>query len=504
MTSQTTQPSQSSPSSGEFSHSGSFEGAESFGNLRLGKFEAMYEELFAEVIEDGVITKDERQQLDKMADNLGLDRSRLSRLELALQAAYEARHKITVRSLVPSMPPMSIVPLEPSTDARTNALERRIQTLEQRILELETELEDARSHVNVEVDLSDIHEPTTATSEEDPVELARQLRHDPRDVESLHAFFRLLGKGQDRDRQYCISSILVYLNAATDAERTVFEAHKPNGLVRPTAALTPDAWRKLLFHPEEEAVVGDIFSVVAGAVLLGRLSSLRRDKMLPKLDEAARQDPAVSTIQAVRCFNWAGAILGLKPSPLYLAPEEPVLSVLVPAMPPATKLGQRALSGRSAAELAFLAGRHLAYFREEHFLRALLPDVKTLEEVFLAALSIGNPGLPLASNVKQLVIPIAKAIEPILEPSQVDRLRGHFLRFVEEGGRTNLQRWSASVEKTCARAGLLLAGDLRAAHSVLSLTDEGHLDERMDDLLSFVASERYTKLRKQLGIALAS
>ncbi|MFO0662706.1 MAG: hypothetical protein U0174_02085 [Polyangiaceae bacterium] len=487
-----------------FDHSGSFEGAESFGNLRLGKFESMYEELFAEVIEDGVITSDERKQLDKMADNLGLDRSRLARLEMALQAAYEARHKITVRSLVPSMAPMSITPLEPSTDARTNALERRIATLEARIKELETELEDARSHVNVEVDLSDISEPTRAGSEDDPVELARQLRHDPRDAESLHAFFRVLGKSNDKERQYCIASILVFLNQATEAERAVFEAHKPDGLVKPTAALTPDAWRKLLFHPEEEPVVGDIFSVVAGAVLLGRLSALRREKALPKLDEGKRQDPAVSTIQAVRCFSWAGAILGLKPSPLYLAPEDPGLSVVVPAMPPATKLGQSALSGRSAAELAFLAGRHLAYFREEHFLRALLPDVKTLEEVFLAALSIGNPGLPLASNVKQLVIPIAKAIEPILEPSQIDRLRGHFLRFVEEGGRTNLQRWSSSVEKTCARAGLLLSGDLKAAHTILSISEEGHVEERMDDLLSFVASERYNKLRKQLGIAIAS
>lgn len=493
----------------EFDHAGTFEGAESFGNLRLGKFEAMYEELFAEVIEDGIITTDERKQLDKMADNLGLDRSRLSRLEGALQAAFEARHKITVRTTAPSMAPMSVVPLEPSTDVRTNALERRILALEARIRELEVELEDARSHVNVEVDLSDIQQApaagaVAAGNEDDPVELARQLRHDPRDVESLHAFYRVLAKGHDRERQYCVASILVYLNAATDAERALFDAHKPDGLVRPTAALTPDAWRKLLFHPEEEPVVGDIFSVVAGAVLLGRLSSLRREKALPKLDESAKQDPAVSTIQAVRCFSWAGAILGLKPSPLYLAPEDPGLSTLVPAMPPATKLGQRALSGRSASELAFLAGRHLAYFREEHFLRALLPDVKTLEEVFLAALSIGNPGLPLASNVKQLVVPIAKAIEPILEPSHIDRLRGHFLRFVEEGGRTNLQRWSSSVEKTCARAGLLLAGDLRAAHNVLAISDEGHVDERMDDLLSFVASERYSKLRKQLGIAVAS
>ena len=63
-----------------FEHQAGFEAGEVSGNVRLGKLEAMYEELFAEVIEDGVITADERKQLDKMADSLGLDRMRLRRL----------------------------------------------------------------------------------------------------------------------------------------------------------------------------------------------------------------------------------------------------------------------------------------------------------------------------------------------------------------------------------------------------------------------------------------
>jgi hypothetical protein len=134
----------------------------------------------------------------------------------------------------------------------------------------------------------------------------------------------------------------------------------------------------------------------------------------------------------------------------------------------------------------------------------LVPSARDLEDIFLAALSIGNPGLPLSAQVKQLVVPIANAIEPILESQSVDRLRGHFLRFVEEGGRTNLQRWTLSVDRTCARAGLLLANDLRAAHTVLSLEDPAHLGEKIDDLMSFVVSDRYAKLRKQIGIAIAN
>ena len=136
-------------------------------------------------------------------------------------------------------------------------------------------------------------------------------------------------------------------------------------------------------------------------------------------------------------------------------------------------------------------------------MKLLVPDARGLEEIFLAALSIGNPGLPLSAHVKELVVPIAKAIEPILESPQVDQLRGQFLRFVEEGGRVNLARWGTSVDKTCARTGLLLSGDLKAAENVFALEtkDKAAVDEKMNDLMSFLLSERATKLRKQLGIS---
>src|SRR5262249_39925475 len=123
---------------------------------------------------------------------------------------------------------------------------------------------------------------------------------------------------------------------------------------------------------------------------------------------------------------------------------------------------------------------------------------------FLAALVLGKPDLPLAGGVKDRVTPLAKAIEPILEPAQIDRLRGCFLRFVEEGGRTNLSRWAAASDKTAARRGLLLANNLPAAENVLKLERGDEARVTMDELLGFVASERYTNLRQHLGVAVQS
>lgn len=506
-----------------FQHQASFEAGEVAGNLRHGKLEAMYEELFADVIEDGIITQEERNQLDKMADNLGLDRARLRKLEAALQAAYESRNRIVIKDLSfnDEPPPATIMPLQPATDQRTLALERRIKVLEDRIKELESELEEARANVAVEVDLSDVEPPTSQRGpvpDDDPAELARRVRHDPRDVDTLHALFRAYKKQGDLDRTWCVTQVLNYLDQLDGEEKEIYVRHRETALIRPTAAVTQDAWKRLLFHPEEEALIGEIFSVVVSAVLLGRISAMRRDKQLIKLNPENKQDPATTTVQAVRCFSWAAAILGMQSPALFTDVDFEGFVEMVPGVPPASRIGAKSLSGRSSAELAFLAGRHLANYREEHFVKMLVPSARGLEDIFLAALSIGNPGLPLNANVKQIVVPIAKAIEPILEPQAVDRLRGAFLRFVEEGGRANLQRWATSSDRTLARAGLLLSNDLKAAHNIFAPEDnttEGraggsaagngpsaHQEAQMDDLMSFVVSDRYAKLRKQIGIAI--
>lgn len=490
-----------------FEHGSEFEAGEVSGNVRLGKFESYYEALFAEVIEDGIITQQERARLDKAADTLGLDRARLRKLEDALQAAYEARNKVRIQeiegwTLEPDQQRESLVPLEPATDQRTLALERRIKTLELHIQQLEYELAEARAHVPVEIDLSDFHEERKPLPDEDPAEVQRRLMHDPRDVESLRALVRHSAKKGDLDRQWCATHVLTFLGQANEEEAAFFRTHGTNGLIRPTAALTRDGWRRLLFHPEQEVLPGDILAIIAPAVLLGRVSAMRRDKLLPKLDETQRHEPAKSTLQGIRSFAWAASILGMKPPSLYAYPSLQTTAEMIPGLPPVSRLGKLALSGRSAPELAFLAGRHLACYREELFVRTLLPSIADLEDVLLAALSIGNPGLPLSVQIKKRVEPIAKAIEPILEPAAVDTLRGYFLRFVEEGGRTNLQRWANAVDRTAARTGLLVSNDLHAAHEMLAIESPAFAEEWMDDLLSFVVSDRYAKIRKQIGIAI--
>lgn len=477
-----------------------FEQGELSGNVRLGRFEAHYEELFAEALEDGVITSDERARLEKAANAFGLDRDRVLALERALTAAWEGRHRIAIQELpavgtsVEEAAP-SLRPLETENDPQVKALRRRIAELESQVALLNAELEEARSHITVEVDYSDLAKSDVPKDSADDIH--RQLRHDPRDADTLHALFR--ASQDDVDRAVRVAQVLVFLGVATDAERALYEANEPGAMLRPTASLSAEAWRRNLFHPDEEVLTGDIFAVVTSPILLGRVTALRHQNALPKLDPSRLQDVKTSTITAVRSFGWAASILGMSLPPIHADPQFTGTCEMVPNIPPVIRLGKSALSGRSPSELAFIAGRMLASMREEHFVKLLFPNIPDLEDIFLAALSIGQPQLPLAGAVRQRAEPIAKAIAPLLEPVHIDRLRGHFIRFVEEGGRTNLNRWAQAAELTANRAGILLSNDLGAAVKILE--SESDRDLKVDDLIVFITGERCSRLRKQLGVA---
>ncbi|MEB2311915.1 MAG: hypothetical protein OZ921_19095 [Sorangiineae bacterium] len=485
----------------EFEHGSGFTPGEVAGGLGFGPLEIQYEELFAEALEDGVITADERSRLEKAADNLGLDRQRLLRLEQAMVAAYQTRHRVQIVEHYEE-PAASLAPLrvEAAGDAGKALLLKRVEQLEQRVRDLEEELRRAQAAVNVEVDLSGL-DAAAEDASEDASDWWRRIRRDPLKVEGYRALYRIHGARGDRDAEWCAAQALVALGEAKPEERAVFEKHRARGLIAPRGGVSQAAWYDCLFHPEEEPLTGQILGVIAPAVLLGRVTALRRDGSLRQPDPASRQDPATATVTAVRALGWGAAILGLALPPIYLEKEREVAYEHLPAIPPVTVIGKRALTGRTQLEHAFLVGRHLSYYRQEHYVKTLFNAVPDLEDLFLAALTLGNPGLPIAEDMKRRVTPIAKAFEPVLEPAQIDALRGHFLRFVEEGGRTNLQRWSLAVEKTACRAGMLLSNDLGTALSLLE-HEEGARGELGKELLAFTVSDRYLQLRRQLGISL--
>jgi predicted small lipoprotein YifL len=385
-----------------------------------------------------------------------------------------------------------------SVTPNTQALLARVQELEALVRDLEDELRRAQSSINVEIDLGDLEASEPATSSD--VENAwRKVRRDPANPEALRELAETLKSTGQTDRRLFVTQALCALGEASPEEQKWVEEQRDIALPRPNAGLSHSAWSDQLLHPDQEVTTGNIFGVIAPAVLLGKVAALGRDGALYKPTADQRQDPEQTTVTAVRALAWAAAILGVGIPVVIVDPKCAGSYVHTAALPPMTLVAHSALSGRAQRELAFMAGRHLTMYRVEHYVRTLFPSVADLEDLFLAAVTLGNPTVPLSVDVKHRVGPIAAALEPLLQPAQIDALRGHLLRFVEEGGRTNLQRWGAAVDKTACRAGLLLCGDLNTAAEVLK-KEEGPNGELFRDLIAFATSEAHAKLRAQLGI----
>ncbi len=528
-----------------------FEPAAAPSSVESSDAETKYAELVAEVIWDGVITAEERKQLVTAAELYGLNRARAEQIEQALTAAYEARHSLQVldrsdeagEAAPPSEP---IEPLAPSGDPRLEALQRRIAAVERRNDELtqkNAKLREASRQLEAQVaelqqalesqaaPSSTDESPAEASAEQpaadaaakppsinrlvpasggqevipparptrgDPAEIHRLLRADPRDIGLLRALFNSLERVDDLDRRWCIAHTLVYLGEANDQEHAAHAKYVSEDIVHPARAVNKDEWIELLTHPDQDRLTGEILAEVAPAVVLGQLAALRNRARAEVAD--GEIDPHKSELEAVRCFAWASAFLGLAVPRLTVAPDYPGMAELVLSPKPSTRLGRQAFMGHAGKELAFMAGRHLCWYRREHILGRLVGNLRQLEDLFLAALMLGNPGLPMTEDIKQRVEPIAHSIGPLLEPAAVERLRHCFTRFVEQGGRTVLATWLQGVDRTAACTGLLLANDLRAAEAILKLEDPNRATERMDELIVFFTAGRCSLLRKRIGI----
>lgn len=447
------------------------------GSVRLGDFEAMYEKLFAESIETGEITHEERERLNLAAAALGLEAARVARLESALIAACEARADVT---LVDPEDPSSLADRAPPSEAAPPPDDEEPRETEPRL---------------VAATPYDDDEAPTLARPSTPKKSGEGAAYP-----ELHGRFHAAARKGDLDAQFCTAAVLVQRKAATIQQHELYAKHRPDGPVRPSRPLTSDAWTTHLLHPEEDRITGEILAVIASAALIGRVTAMRRDGTLPKLEPEKLQDVATSTVSAVRALAWSAATLGMRAPPTYLAPELDTGFEIVTAVPPSSRVGARMLSGQSSKQLAFYCARHLTWYREEHFVCTLVPSVPYLEDIFLAALSLGAPNIEIPRDVAPRAKVIAEAMKPCLEKAQLERLRRLVARFLARGGVANLKKWARAADWTGCRAGLLLCGDLATASEIVALEPRGA--DRVRQLEDFWTSDQATTLRRQIGVAI--
>ena len=144
-------------------------------------------------------------------------------------------------------------------------------------------------------------------------------------------------------------------------------------------------------------------------------------------------------------------------------------------------------------------------YRGEHIIKTLFPTVTELTVLLFGSVRLVAQ-LPAPPEYAVQVQATTNVLGQYIEPIQREALKVAVGEFMKAGARANIKRWAQAVETTAARAGLLLAGDLTVAKTVLVGEQQipGDLtpQDRLKELMLYSASEDYGRLRKLLGIAI--
>ncbi len=324
------------------------------------------------------------------------------------------------------------------------------------------------------------------------------LAADPNRLESYRALYKLYFDARAYDKAWCIARTLTHFQKADEEQQKFYQQYKQDREIQPKTRLSNENWVKDLMHSDQDIYISKIMEVIAPAV---RASLALTDKKL-NLHKRKPEDLANPSLALARQFKLAQDVLSVSiPVRLFIQKElSGALRDESRSNPPAIITGYTLLSGYRPVDLAFVCGRHLTYYRGEHFIRTMYNSHTELRTLLLAAMRVVGMGGGDAS-----VESTAKQLAKHMDQAHLDVLKQVVRKFVDAGGKADIKRWMQATEITALRAGLLLCDDVdTAVRMTQQIASESTADlaprDKVKELVIYSISESYFRLREQLGI----
>jgi tetratricopeptide (TPR) repeat protein len=334
---------------------------------------------------------------------------------------------------------------------------------------------------------------------------ATLLRHNPYRSESYRSLRRLYTESKQADSAWCLCQVLYATNLAEPDEERFYKRMRAETAAPAQTVLTDEDWLTMLLHPSADPLLTSVFALIEAAVIA------KSGETLEELgyDAASAVDLAQHSAPMAQTLFWATSVLGLEPPPTFENANYPGGLDFLHAHSPALVLGSMALEAEVPPQAAaFIAARHLTYYRPGMYVRQLVPFGTGLKAWLFAAIKMIAPQFPVAADLEGPVRDNLAALETGMARAAREHLARIVSKLLQQGGSLDLKQWVSAIDLTADRAGFVLAHDLELATDVIKASDEGSssvpTQERVKELLLFASSESYLALRRKLGISIDS
>jgi tetratricopeptide (TPR) repeat protein len=228
---------------------------------------------------------------------------------------------------------------------------------------------------------------------------AQILRRNPYRVESYKLLRKLFTEAQKADAAWCLCQALSVMNLAEPDEERFFKRHKSESAAPAKAAFDANDWDRIA-HYDQDALLTRIFAAIQPTVIRARSQAIEAMGYDARyaIDLTRHPYPVSQTLY------YAAGVLGIAPPPVFQNPNDPAGLGFLHATMPSIVLGRAAFEAQVAPQsLAFLAGRHLAFFRPGYYVRQLIPTGTGLKAWLFAAIKLCVPQFPIAPDVQGAV-----------------------------------------------------------------------------------------------------
>jgi tetratricopeptide (TPR) repeat protein/tRNA A-37 threonylcarbamoyl transferase component Bud32 len=332
---------------------------------------------------------------------------------------------------------------------------------------------------------------------------AQILRRNPYRAESYKLLRRLYTEAKRADAAWCLCQALSVQNLAEPDEERFYKRHRADNAAPAQAALDDNDWLKLT-HQDMDPLVTKIFAMIQPSIIRTRSQPL--DQM--GYDQRYAIDLSLHPYPVSQTLYYAHGVLGMTPPLVFQNPNDPAGLGFLHARIPAIVLGRAAFEANVPTQsMAFVAGRHLSYFRPGFYVRHVIPTGTGLKAWLFAAIKMSVPQFPVAPDLEGQAAEAMAALNADFQGVQRELLASLVSRLLQEGTTLDLKKWVTSIDLTADRAGFLLAHDLQMATDVLRATEDAATlpaKERAKELVLFSISEEYLALREKLVVTIDS